>query len=63
MLIRINSLGNLPVDQQYLDQETAKIKSVKFNEKSIEQIKALNDSNVSLPDTQLPSGRQNPFNE
>lgn len=63
VVLRINSLNNLPLDQNYLNAESSKIQSVNFNEEAIEQIKALNDSNVSDPGTQLPGGRQNPFNE
>lgn len=63
VFIRINTLGNLPLDQKYLNQEVEKIQPVRFNEEAIEQIKALNDSNVTDPGTQLPNDRQNPFNE
>jgi hypothetical protein len=61
--LRINSLSNLPADQDYLRQETSKLKTVQFNQDAISQIQALDDSNVATPGTQLPSNRQNPFNE
>lgn len=63
VFLRINTLGNLPLDQAHLNREAEKIKPVRFNEDAIEQIKALNDSNVADPGTQLPGNRQNPFNE
>ena len=63
VFLRINTLSSIPLDQSYLNQETSKLKSVRFNEDAIEQIKTLNDSNVSDPGTQLPQNRQNPFNE
>jgi hypothetical protein len=63
VFIRINELGSMPLDQTYLQQEIDKIKPVKFNQEAIEQIKALNESNVSDPGTRLPANRQNPFNE
>ena len=63
VFLRINTLGNLPSDEQYLTQKISEIKTVKFNREAIEQIKALNDSNVGAPGTQLPENRRNPFNE
>jgi len=60
---RVKSLNDLPVDKVYMNQEMQKIKTVKFNEEAIEQIKALRDSNVATPGTDLPKNRQNPFNE
>lgn len=63
VLLRINTLGNIPSDEQYLNQKLSEIQLVKFNAEAIEQIKALNDSNVGTPGTQLPSNRSNPFNE
>ena len=61
--MRVNTLNNLPLDQTYLNQEKGKIKTVRFNEAAIEEIKALRDSNVAAPGTELPKDRQNPFNE
>ncbi len=63
VFIRINTLGNMPLDQEYLQKQTSEIKNVKFNKEAIEKIKALNDSNVTAPGTELPSNRQNPFSE
>lgn len=63
VFLRINTLSNQPLDQAYLNQESSKLKSVRFNEDAIDQIKALRESNVIDPGTQLPSNRQNPFNE
>lgn len=63
VFIRINTLSNMPTDQGYLNQEVEKLKPVRFDEEAIEQIRALNDSNVNDPGTQLPSNRQNPFSE
>jgi predicted RND superfamily exporter protein len=60
---RVKSLNDLPVDQAYMTQEMQKLKAVKFNEEAIEQIKALRDSNVATPGTDLPKNRQNPFAE
>lgn len=62
-LMRVNLLNDLPVDQTYLNEQSDKIKTVKFDEKAIEEIKALRDSNVASPGTDLPKDRQNPFNE
>lgn len=63
VFIRINTLNSLPLDQARLNQESEKIKPVRFNEGAIEKIKALNESNVADPGTQLPDNRQNPFSE
>ncbi len=63
VFFRINALNNLDVDQRYVDRESANIKTTTFNEEAIEAIKELNDSNVAVPQTELPSSRQNPFNE
>jgi len=63
VFLRINALSNMPLDQRYLDTESSKIKTVRFNQEAIEQIKELNDSNVTTPKVTLPSNRQNPFNE
>ena len=62
-VFRVNSLISMPLDQPYLDLEVGKIKTVKFDEKAIDQIKSLRDSNVAAPGTNLPKDRQNPFNE
>lgn len=62
-VLRVNSLNNLPVDQNYLSQQTSKIKSVQFNQTAINQIQSLNQSDINTPGTQLPSNRKNPFNE
>lgn len=63
VFVRINNLGNLPTDKAFMDQELSNVKPVVFNQQAIEQIKALNDSNVAVPTTQLPVNRQNPFSE
>lgn len=63
VFMRITTLDNLPIDQDYLTKKTAEVKPVKFNEEAIEKIKALSESNVVDPGTQLPSDRQNPFSE
>lgn len=63
VLYRVKFLNDLPVDQAYMNQEMQKVKAVKFNEAAIEQIKALRDSNVATPGTELPKNRQNPFAE
>lgn len=63
VFIRINTLNNLPVDQTRINQESSKVKPVRFDEDAIKQIEALKDSNVEDPGTQLPGNRQNPFNE
>ena len=63
VFLRINSLNSLPIDQSRLNEESAKITPVQFNEEAIEQIKQLSESNVADPGTQLPGNRHNPFNE
>ncbi len=63
VIVRINNLSNLPLDQGYLNEQTSQIKNVNFNQNAIDQIKQLNDSNVTAPGTELPSNRLNPFNE
>lgn len=63
VLLRINSLSNKPVDQSYINKKSAELKTVKFDQKAIEKIKTLRESNVAVPQTELPSNRQNPFNE
>lgn len=62
-IFRIHNLSNLPVDQSYIDLKKSEIKTVRFNEQAIEEIEELNESNVSVPGTNLPQNRQNPFNE
>lgn len=62
-VLRLNMLGNIPVDQTYLDQQSSQIKSVKFNQDAISQIEDLQDSNVADLGTRLPANRENPFNE
>lgn len=61
--LRINMLNDMPQDQQYLKSQTSQLKSVHFNQDAINKIKSLSDSNVAVPGTELPSNRQNPFNE
>lgn len=63
VLMRINTLSNLPINQAYLNTETESIKTVRFNQEAIEKIKTLNESNVEDPGTQLPGNRENPFSE
>lgn len=63
VVVRINHLSNLPPDQAYFDKSSSEIKSVNFNEDAINKIEQLRDSNVQDPGTQLPVGRNNPFNE
>ena len=62
-VVRINTLSNLPIDQNYINQKKSEIKTVRFNEQAIDQIRQLNESNVQAPGTELPQNRQNPFNE
>lgn len=62
-LLRVQTLNNIPINQTYIEQESANVKTVKFNQSAIEQIKSLRDSNVSAPGTNLPTDRQNPFSE
>lgn len=63
MVLRIRHLSDLPPDQGYIDEQLLKTKTVNFNQQAIEDIQALRDSNVSVPDSQLPGNRQNPFSE
>lgn len=63
VFLRISSLSNAPIDQNYLNQEVEKVKPVQFNQDAIEEIEKLKDSNINDPGTQLPENRQNPFNE
>lgn len=62
-VLRIRLLNEMRPNQAYLDEQASSVKSVNFNQKAIEQIEALRDSNVSNPGTQLPDGRDNPFSE
>lgn len=61
--LRVQSLNSIPVDQAYIDDESLHIKTVRFDQEAIEQIKALRDSNVEAPGVNLPGDRQNPFSE
>ncbi len=63
VFLRINSLNNLPMDQARYDEQTSQLQSVQFNQDAINEIQSLNSSNVAVPGTELPSNRQNPFNE
>ena len=63
VIIRINTLNNLPVDQAYYDQQTAQLKTVVFNHEAITKIEMLRDSDVTQPGTSLPANRNNPFAE
>ncbi len=63
VVLRIRQLDNKPADQAYIEENSLSLKSVNFNQKAIEQIETLRDSNVAAPGTQLPGNRQNPFSE
>ncbi|MBP9738557.1 hypothetical protein KBD20_02625 [Candidatus Saccharibacteria bacterium] len=63
VIIRINSLSNLPVDEAYYKQKTAQLKSVTFDQDAIKKIEELRDSNVTAPGAELPANRNNPFTE
>ena len=63
VFVRISMLGSLPLDEAYLNKESSNIKAINFNDEAIEQIKALRESNVTAPGTELPQDRQNPFSE
>lgn len=60
---RVQTLTDTPIDQEYIDEASLDIKTVRFNQSAIEQIKSLRDSNVVAPGTNLPQNRQNPFSE
>ncbi len=62
-VLRIQFLNEMRPDQAYLDERADSVRSVNFNQKAIEQIEALRDSNVTAPGTQLPGNRDNPFSE
>ncbi len=63
VVIRLNMLGNMEPNQAYVDDETTKIKTVQFDQEALGEIQALRESHVTVPGTQLPEGRQNPFSE
>ncbi len=63
VFIRINTLNEMPVDQAFLDSEVSKIKTVNFDKTAIKEIEALSDSDVTVPGTDLPANRKNPFSE
>jgi hypothetical protein len=63
VVMRVSTLSNLGPDQNYLNQQASKVQVVNFKEDAIKEIESLRDSNVTVPATQLPSGRQNPFSE
>lgn len=63
VVVRISMLNSLPVDQAYIDDQTVKLKPVRFDESAIEAMEKLQDSNVRVPDAQLPRNRTNPFSE
>lgn len=63
VFLRISALSNTPIDQSYLNQEIEKVKPVQFNQDAIDEIEKLKESNIADPGTQLPTNRQNPFNE
>jgi len=63
VVVRINTLNNLPIDEAYYNSQTSQLKSVNFNHEAITKIEQLRDSNVTEPGTSLPANRSNPFAE
>ena len=63
VFVRINTLNEIPVDQAYLDKEVSQIKTVNFDKSAIKEIEALSDSDITVPGTDLPANRKNPFSE
>lgn len=63
VIFRLISLSNLEPSAEYIDDQTRAIQPVPFNEEAIEEIKALRESNVSNPGTQIQEDRNNPFAE
>ncbi len=63
VILRINTLSNLPVDEGYFTEKTDQVKSVTFDQDAIEKIEELRDSNVTAPGAELPTNRNNPFTE
>lgn len=60
--LRMLQLIDPPVDEDKAAENLAQVKRVRIDEKAIDQIKALQDSQASA-NSNLNSGRTNPFNE
>ncbi len=63
VIYRLTILSNLQPDQTLIDDQTATLKSINFNQDAIDKIEELKDSNVKSPGTQVQKNRQNPFAE
>lgn len=63
VVVRIGMLNSINTDQSVVDNETSSLKPVKFNQAAIDEMRELRDSNVTIPGTELPGNRQNPFSE
>lgn len=63
VVIRISILNALPVDQNSVDDDTAKLAPVRFDQAAIDKMEELQESNVRVPGAQLPGDRNNPFSE
>jgi hypothetical protein len=63
MVYRLTVLSNIQPDQAYIDEQKLSIKTFEFKQADIDKIKALRDSNVKDPGTDIQKNRQNPFAE
>ena len=63
VVVRISMLNALPVDQDTIDDATAKLVPVRFDQAAIDKMEELQESNVRVPGAQLPQNRRNPFSE
>ena len=63
VILRINTLSNLPIDEVYYTEKTSQLKSVTFDQDAIKKIEELRDSNVTTPGAELLENRNNPFTE
>ncbi len=63
VIYRLTILSNIKADQTVIDDQTATLKTINFNQDAIDKIEQLKDSNVKTPGTQLQKDRQNPFAE
>lgn len=60
-VFRVSMLSNPSIDQEFIDDKSAELKRVQFDEAAIDRIQNLQDSGVDI-ESEF-SNRENPFNE
>ncbi len=59
-LMRINTLTDPQVDQDYLEEQESLYEVVEFDQEAIERISNLEDTDINVT-SDIDSGRNNPF--